>query len=226
MQRLNNNVKYEELNANGPRGVRFPYSIFFYLNNNTCYATHNMLRKTVKEVTHMERIVPKPVMESKFREQIDNMLENGNTYTQISNWLSNNGETISRQIISRYHKFGYNINVKAAAKYAESQDASDKRLEVAAMKQSDTLRLYDKIIAAAIDVNPDLLDDRSKMDMAIKAAKQREDFMREHGDSALEEMAATIEELRAEIRDMNLLDLVRGISDDRVKKRIKEEDST
>ncbi len=49
--------------------------------------------------------------------------------------------------------------------------------------------------------------------------------MREHGDSAVEEMAATIEELRAEIREMNLLDLVRGISDERTQKRIKETNS-
>ncbi len=173
----------------------------------------------------MERIVPKPVQESKYREQIDNMLENGNTYTQISNWLSNNGETISRQVISKYHKFGYNINAKAAEKYLDEDKKSEHRLEVAAIKQSDTLKLYDKLIVSAIEVNPELLDERTRVDLAIKAAKQREDFMREHGDSAVEEMAATIEELRAEIKDMNLLELVRGISDDRTKKRIKETNS-
>jgi uncharacterized protein YaaN involved in tellurite resistance len=170
-------------------------------------------------------------MESKYREKIDNMLENGDTYSSISNWLSNNGETISRQVISKYHKFGYNINMATAEVYAsqaalEEDERSKERLTKAAVEQSATLQLYDKLIASAIDVNTDLLDERTKVDMAIKAAKQREDFMREHGDSAMEEMAATIEELRAEIRDMNLLDVIRGISDDRTSKRIKASDHT
>lgn len=178
----------------------------------------------------MERIVPKPIMESKHREQIDNMLENGCTYTEISNWLSNNGETISRQVISKYHKFGFNINMATAEIYASKaalaeDERSKDRLVKAANEQSATLQLYDKFIAMGNDINIAALDDRVKADMAIKAAKQREDFMREHGDSAMEEMAATIDELRAEIRDMNLLDLVRGISDDRTSKRIKEKDN-
>ena len=177
----------------------------------------------------MEKIVPKPIMKSNFREEIDNMLENGATYTQISNWLSNHGETISRQVISKYHKFGYNINAKAAEIYAEelsNDEDSSERLAKAAKKQSDTLRLYDKFIAFGNDVDPNALDDRTKADMAIKAAKQREDFMREHGDSAMEEMAATIEELRAEIREMNLLEVIRGMSDDRTRKRIKASDNS
>jgi uncharacterized protein YaaN involved in tellurite resistance len=179
----------------------------------------------------MERIVPKPIMESDFREDIDNMLENGCTYTEISNWLSNHGETISRQVISKYHKFGYNINQAAAEVYASKaalaeDERSKERLSKAANQQSATLQLYDKLIAAAIDVNPDLLDDRTKIDMAIKAAKQREDFMREHGDSALEEMTKEIEDLRAQIKDMNLLEVILGMSDDRTSKRIKASDHT
>jgi hypothetical protein len=176
----------------------------------------------------MERIVPVPIKKSNFREDIDNMLENGATYTQISNWLENHGETISRQVISKYHKFGYNINAKAAEIYAEEiakDEDSVKRLTKAAAKQSDTLKLYDKFIAFGNDVDPSALDDRTKADMAIKAAKQREDFMREHGDNAMEEMAATIEELRAEIREMNLIDVIRGLSDERTKKRLEKTDS-
>ena len=174
----------------------------------------------------MERVVPKPIMESQFREDIDNMLENGCTYTEISNWLGNHGENISRQVISKYHKFGFNINVKAVEKYVEEDRKSIERLDKAAAKQSDTLRLYDKLISAAIDVDPNLLDERTKIDMAIKAAKQREDFMREHGDSALEEMTKEIEDLRAQIKDMNLLEVIRGMSDDRTKKRLATSDNS
>lgn len=174
----------------------------------------------------MDRIVPKPILESKYREEIDNMLENGCTYTEINTWLSNHGEKVSRQTISNYHKFGFNINVKAVEKYVEEDMKSVERLDKAAAKQSDTLRLYDKIIASAIDVNTDMLDDKTKIDMAIKAAKQREDFMREHGDSAIEEMTKEIEDLRAQIRDMNLLEVIRGMSDDRTAKRLKASDNS
>jgi hypothetical protein len=179
----------------------------------------------------MERIVPKPIMESKYREEIDHMLENGDTYSAISNWLSNHGETISRQVISKYHKFGYNINMATAEVYAsksalEEDERSKERLNKAANEQSATLQLYDKFISIGNDVVASNLDDRTKADIAIKAAKQREDFMREHGDSAMEEMAATIEELRAEIKEMNLLEVIRGMSDDRTRKRIKETDNS
>jgi dTDP-4-amino-4,6-dideoxygalactose transaminase len=175
----------------------------------------------VKEVIMMDRIVPKPILKSEFREDIDNMLENGNTYTEISNWLSNHGENISRQVISKYHKFGFNVNVKAVEKYIEEDKKSLERLDKAATKQSDTLRLYDKFIAAALEVNPDLLDERTRVEVAVKMAKQREDFMREHGDSAIEEMTREIEDLRAQIRDMDLLNVIRGMSDDRTAKRLK-----
>lgn len=169
--------------------------------------------------------VPQPILNSKYRKEIDDMLTQGDTYTAISKWLANNGERITRQTISQYHKFCFNINKVAAEVYKESQDASDERLHKAAVEQSMTLKMYDKFIEMGNEIDPSMLDDRTKADIAIKAAKQREDFMREHGDSAMEEMAATIDELRAEIRDMNLLDLVRGISDDRTSKRIKKEDN-
>lgn len=169
--------------------------------------------------------VPLPILNSKYRKEIDDMLTQGDTYTAISRWLENNGERISRQTISQYHKFCFNINKVAAEVYKESQDASDERLHKAAVEQSMTLKMYDKFIQMGNAVDPSMLDDRTKADIAIKAAKQREDFMREHGDSAMEEMAATIEELRAEIKEMNLLEVIRGISDDRTRKRTKETDN-
>ena len=165
-----------------------------------------------------------PIAKSEFRKEIDDMLANGDTYVAISNWLKNNGETISRATISKYAQFCFNINAAVVQKY--TQEDSDARLEELAEEGALTLRLYDKFIAFGNDVDPNALDDRTKADMAIKAAKQREDFMREHGDSAMEEMAATIEELRAEIREMNLLEVIRGMSDDRTRKRIKASDNS
>ena len=75
--------------------------------------------------------------------------------------------------------------------------------------------------AAALEVNPELLDEKTRVEVGVKLAKQREDFMREHGDSAIEEMTKEIEDLRAQIRDMNLLEVIRGMSDDRTNKRLK-----
>ena len=71
-----------------------------------------------------------------------------------------------------------------------------------------------------------MLDDKTKIDMAIKVDKQREEFMREHGDSAIEEMTKEIEDLRAQIRDMDLLNVIRGMSDDRTNKRLKASDNS
>lgn len=186
----------------------------------------NKYLTNVKGGDKMDRIVPKPILESDFREDIDNMLENGCTYTEIHTWLSNHGEKISRQTISNYHKFGFNINVKAVEKYVQEDLKSAERLEKAATKQSDTLRFYDKFIGAALEVDPNRLDERTRVEVAVKLAKQREDFMREHGDSAIEEMAAEIEDLRAQIREMNLLEVIRGMSDDRTNKRLKASNST
>jgi len=118
--------------------------------------------------------VPKPIRNSEYREDIDKMLAAGEPYTAISNWLRNNGEVVSRNVLAKYHKFCFNINEEAAKVYTQAD--SEAKLKAEAVKGASTLSLYDKFIAAAIDVNPSMLDDKTKVELAVKMAKQREDL--------------------------------------------------
>jgi putative cell wall-binding protein len=164
--------------------------------------------------------VPGRIARSEFRKEIDDMLSEGETYTAISNWLRNNGEVISRELISKYHRFCFNTNVRAAELY--TQEESEARLTEAAKKQVNTLHLYDKLIEAGADVVPTLVDERSRIDFALKAAKQREDFLREHGDSSAEEQTQILKDIRDELIKGSLTDIIEGISNERVKKRVTE----
>jgi hypothetical protein len=164
--------------------------------------------------------VPGPIARSEFRKEIDDMLAEGETYVAISNWLRNNGEVISRELLSKYHRFCFNPNVKAVELY--TQKDSEARLTEAAKKQVNTLQLYDKLIEAGSDVRPSLVDERSRIDFALKAAKQREDFLREHGDTTAEEQTQILKEIRDELIKGSLSDIIEGLSNERVKKRINE----
>jgi hypothetical protein len=164
--------------------------------------------------------VPGRIARSEYRKEIDEMLSNGDTYVAISNWLKNNGEVISRELISKYHRFCFNPNVKAAELYTQAD--SEAKLTEAAKKQVNTLHLYDKLIEAGADVSPNLVDERSRIDFALKAAKQREDFLREHGDQEAEQQTQLLKEIRDELIKGSLEDLIQGLSNDRVKKRINE----
>jgi len=162
--------------------------------------------------------VPGPIAKSEFRKEIDDMLLDGETYVAISNWLRNNGEVISRNLLAKYHKFCFNPNDKAVELYTQAD--SEASLTAAAKKQVNTLHLYDKLIEAGADVTPTLVDERSRIDFALKAAKQREDFLREHGDSSAEEQTQLLRDIRDELIKGSLNDIIEGISNERVKKRI------
>ena len=164
--------------------------------------------------------VPGPIARSEFRAEIDDMLAEGETYVAISNWLRNNGEVISRNLLAKYHKFCFNINAVAADLY--TQEDSERKLKESAVKMKTTIDLYDKFIALGNDVVGSALDDRTKADISLKAAKQREDFLREHGDSSAEEQTQILREIRDELLKGSLTDIIEGISNDRVKKRITE----
>lgn len=162
--------------------------------------------------------VPKPIRNSEYREDIDKMLAAGEPYTAISNWLRNNGEVVSRNVLAKYHKFCFNINDAAAKVYTQAD--SERKLREEAVKTASTIDLYDKYIAMGNEVNPSMLDERTKADMALKAAKQREDFLREHGDQEAEQQTQLLKEIRDELIKGSLEDLIKGLSDERTKKRI------
>lgn len=162
--------------------------------------------------------VPKSIIASKYRKEIDQMLSDGDNYTAISNWLRNNGEHISRNTISKYHKFCFNINDAAAEIY--TQQHSEQKLLSEAEKVVSTLKLYDKFIEAGQNVNPDLIDPKFAADLALKSAKQKEDFLKEHGDKEAELQSQLLREIRDELIKQDLTELIKGISDERVKQRI------
>jgi hypothetical protein len=162
--------------------------------------------------------VPKSIMVSKHREQIDDMLKEGDSYTAISNWLRNNGEHISRNTISKYHKFCFNINDTAAEIY--TQQHSEAKLLEEAEKVVSTLELYDKFIQAGQYIDPSMIDPKYAADLAMKAAKQKEDFLKEHGNQEAEQQTQLLKEIRDELLKSNLKDLIEGMSNDRVKQRL------
>jgi hypothetical protein len=164
--------------------------------------------------------VPKPIRQSEYRKEIDEMLMAGDSYTAVSNWLRNHGEVITRNVISKYHRFCFNVNDTAAALYTEEQ--SKQRLEDAAKTQVSTLLLYDKLIEAGAKIDPTLIDQRAALDLSLKAAKQREDFLREHGDQEAEQQTQLLKEIRDELIKGSLEDLIKGLSDERTKKRIQD----
>ena len=164
--------------------------------------------------------VPGPIAKSEFREEIDDMLSKGEPYTAISNWLRNNGEVISRNLLAKYHKFCFNINDAAAKVYTQAD--SERKLREEAVKTASTIDLYDKYISMGNEVDPSMLDERTKADMALKAAKQREDFLKEHGDQEAEQQTQLLKEIRDELIKGSLEDLIKGLSDERTKKRINE----
>lgn len=194
-----------------------PILTIFILHRALCKikVAHAMQRKTMGGE---DMDVPMSIMKSKYRQEIDQMLRNGDTYTAISNWLRNNGETISRNIISKYHKFCFNINKEAADLY--QQRVSEQVLRGEAEKVVSTLELYDKYIALGANVNPTMINDDKMADLALKAGKQREDFLREHGDQEAEVQTQLLKEIRDELVKGSLDKLIQGLSDERTKKRI------
>ena len=89
-----------------------------------------------------------------------------------------------------------------------------------ASKMVSTLELYDKFIAAGAKVNPELISDDKMADLALKSSKQKEDFLKEHGDQEAELQSQLLKEIRDELRMADLTQLIQGLSDERTKKRI------
>jgi hypothetical protein len=169
--------------------------------------------------------IPGPIAKSEFRKEIDDMLGNGDTYVAISNWLKNNGENISRDTISKYARFCFNVNAAVVQKY--TQEDSDARLEQLAEEGALTLKLYDKFIKAAYEIDPSLLDPKTIVEIGTKHAKQREDFLAEHGDREAELQSQLLREIRDELVKQDLTEMMKGISDERTKQRLsKATDST
>lgn len=150
--------------------------------------------------------VPMSIIQSKYRKDIDQMLLDGLPYTRISKWLKDRGEAISRNTISKYDKAFVNVNEKAVNIYLDKKEnkvikdhfESEKIIEEAVNKQVTVIELYDKLIAAGVNTNIDLLDPKGRIDAALKAAKQKQEMLDRSGeeyDQEKTELLRTIREL-------------------------------
>lgn len=119
---------------------------------------------------------PNAIKSSKYRKQIDDMLAQGETYTNIHKWLKKKSVSISRQTISNYHKNDFNIHDTAVEIYNDKH--SKNALNDAAEKEVDVLEYYDKLIEKGQNTNFVEMSDKEKHELALKAAKQKSDYLK------------------------------------------------
>lgn len=92
------------------------------------------------------------IFQSPYKEQIDEFLTQGKNYSEISRWLKEHGNTISRKYISNYHKEIFNVQEKAIQRYKEQ----NQKLEQATSKYLLEIKLIDKYLKEAdkhLDMN-------------------------------------------------------------------------
>jgi len=166
--------------------------------------------------------VPPKIKENPYKDKIDEMLTNGHMIKEVVAFLEEVGHPVSRNLLGKYKNNCLDVNAEAVDLYIQKQAMKD-----AAEKQVSTLEFYDKLINAGTSVNPNMINDDKVVDLALKAAKQKEDFLREHGDKEAEIHTQLLKEIRDELLQMNLMDVIRGISNDRTaKRRTSEEDNS
>lgn len=165
--------------------------------------------------------IPPKIKENPYREQIDSMLLSGKMIKEVVLFLEEMGHPVSRNLLGKYKRECLDVNAAAVDVYIEKHSMDD---EVA--KQVSTLEFYDKLIAAGTSVNTNMMNDDKLADIALKAAKQKEDFLREHGDKEAELQTQLLKEIRDELLQANLMDVIRGISNARtIERKTQTEDS-
>ncbi len=164
--------------------------------------------------------IPPKIKENPYKEQIDSMLLAGRMIKDVVVFLEEMGFPVSRNLLGKYKRNCLDVNAAAVDVYVEKRT-----LEEEVDKQVSTLEFYDKLIAAGTSVNTNMMNEDKIADIALKAAKQKEDFLREHGDKEGEMQTQLLKEIRDELLQMNLLDVIRGISNDRTAKRRTTEES-
>lgn len=160
--------------------------------------------------------VPLRIRDNQYKKEIDEMIIEGRSHAFISDWLKEHGDPVSRQTIGKYHKFCFNINEEAVKVY---QEKINKPFNDEVQRTVSTLELYDKFIAAGESINPSAINEDKMADLALKAAKQREDFLEAHGDLHAEEQTQLLREIRDELIKQDLGDILNDISKQRTVKR-------
>lgn len=156
--------------------------------------------------------VPKSIERSLYRKELDDMLAEGEmSYSKIEAWFREHGEAVSRQAVSKYHKFCFNVNAKAVELYEEEKNSSEDRLIEAAKKEVNALKLYDKIISEAMNVATGAVDPARLIDLALKASKQRQEHIEAVGDLHEEERIQILKDIRELLLNRELRKAIAGV---------------
>lgn len=155
--------------------------------------------------------VPITIIKCDYRNDIDQMLLDGVSYTRIVKWLKDRGVGMSRNTISKYHKNCFDVEGKAVSIYLDNQEKSEEVFNDAVEKQIGIIELYDKLIAAGINTNIDLLDPKGKIDAALKAAKQKQDLMDRSGEEYDQEKTELLRAIRELLINPGVRESLAGI---------------
>ena len=90
------------------------------------------------------------VIKSPYRKEIEEMIIEGKSSRQISEWLKDQGERISHTAINNYRKNDYNIKEEAVREYNENQ--SKARRSEAVEKKVTEIEYCDDIINTAAKI--------------------------------------------------------------------------
>ena len=159
--------------------------------------------------------VPLSIIRCEFRSDIDDMLLEGISYSRIAKWLKDRGVGMSRNTISKYHKGCFDVEGKAVNIYLEEQIESEHKVDKAVKEQISVIELYDKLIAAGINTNIDLLDPKGKIDSALKAAKQKQDLMDRSGEDYDQEKTELLRAIKELLINPGVRDSLAGVKSKR-----------
>lgn len=153
--------------------------------------------------------VPIVIRKNPFRQEIDEKLIAGESYSAIERWLDEKGAKVGRNTLAKYHKFCFNVNEEAIEVYNERK--SKEKLNEEAEKGADVLEFYDKVIAKALEGDLNKIDPARRTDLGLRAAKQREEFMKDHGDMLEEERIQVLKDIRDMLISGEVKELVNSL---------------
>jgi hypothetical protein len=133
---------------------------------------------------------PKSSVESSpFRKEIEEYLLDGKSARYISEWLKEQGESISHTAINNYKKGAFNIHAEASEEYRKIE--SKKRKEKGVKKIVSDLEFCDNIIALAdkVDLKVDPKKGISELDikkLGLQSIKTKQDIFKQGSDDEKE----------------------------------------
>lgn len=143
------------------------------------------------------------VITNPFRKEIEEMIIEGKSSRYISEWLKDQGESISHTAINNYRKNEYNIKEEAIKEYNEEQ--SKQRKDKGKRKIISTLELCQKFKDEAHRRNLSGIDDLDMCKIGISAGRLEHDITKDEPTSIMivkvEDVDAEEQQLIAQLAD-------------------------